>query len=340
MSDGVDTSNSEEAEPSADDTPLSDATQESGETDSDSVEQAEEPSAGEDGEQSVDGDTTDDAAAEDGEQVPDVGAESAEKPSATPPPPEGYTSWDEVAREAHEARRLRTQWEQALPLLTQALQGQQKPAAPEPPAKRPVWDPPHADDPEVQRALNVLRADPEAFKKLPDHTRVKAQQAESYRQSRWNEYFDNPERLVEEIIFPKLDTTKYASKVEELEKRLARYEEEDLRRRGREELQKHASVIKTAQDQQELLKLVTENQMALPAAVELIALRRKAAEFEAQRSKLDEKAKSQAALSQRTRAAQGTKRGQRPGKPSAELLGTTDLRAIHAKLKALGRLEE
>jgi hypothetical protein len=339
MSDGVDTNDTDEVESSTDDPPHSDAAQEPGETDSEAVEPAEDPSAGEDGEQQVDSDDAGDVAGEEDSATGD-GAQSEEAKAPDPSPPAGFTSWDEAFRARdEEARRLRTQWEQVLPLLNRTLeQSAAKPAAPpEPAPPASPWT--ITRDPEVRKALGILRVNKDAFEKLPEATRAKALQAQTFISDRWDEYTVNPEAFVEEVILPKLDGTKYAAKLIELEKKVARYEEEDLRRRGREELQKHAGVLKTPQDQQELVKLVTEHQIPLPLAVQFIAQKQQLAELQSQRSKIDEKAKSQAASSQRTRAAQGTKRGQRPGKPSAELFKTTDAREIAARLKSLGHLE-
>lgn len=344
MSDGADTNEDDEQVSAEAETAHSDATQESSETDSDSVEPTEDPSAGEDGEQqdSDEGSNADDAEsadAEDGEdEEPEEGAPKPADP-ATPPPPDGYTSWDEVRREAAEARRLRAEREQMTPLLMRVLEQRQQIQQPETPLKKPTWSPPHADEPEVRRALDVLRVDQEAFKKLPEATREKALRAHGFIRDRWDEYTMNPERLYEDIVVPKLEGSVYAFKMVDLEKRIARFEEDALRQRGREELSRHSTVIKTPADEKEVVDFVTAHKVPIAVAVEHVAMKRKLAALEAQKIKVDERSKSQAALSNRTREAQGTKRGQRPGKPTAELLGTTDAREIAKRLRAKGQLE-
>lgn len=326
MADTADTNENDEQVQAEADTAHSDAAPEPGDADSDAAESGEDPSASENGEPAV-GES--DAVAVDGEAEPGEGAAEPGDPAT---PPASNAPWESELREAREeVRRLRAQWDQATPLLMQVLDGQRKPQPQEPP-KKSSWAP-HADDPEVREALDVMRANPKAFEELPPVTREKARQTQTFLSKNWNRFMLDPERFVEEIVLPALDRSKWVETVRSLE-------EDSLRRRGREAVGKHSDVIKTPQDEKEVLETMSAHQVPFAAAVRMVALQRQVAGIEREKLKLSEKAKSQAALSDRTRAAQGTKRGNRPGKPSAELFGTRDPRAIYERLKAEGRLSD
>lgn len=306
----------------------SDADLESGDSDDDSEELPEDPSAGEDDEQQLPGDELD-GEVEDGQ--PAKG--QAPKATPTPPPPAGYASWDEVTREAQEARRLRAEWAQAQPYLKQAAmlirqhqaqqQAQQQP-------ERQSWAPPHLDNPAVRRAYEAVRLNPKAAETLPPDLRSKVQEADTYVQSKWDEYFMDPSRFVAEQVLPTLDGSEYAQRLFGLERTVQQL-------LGRDFLRANSGALQSPDDVRQLRELTAKG-MTPDLAVEHLAMKRQLAALTSKQRKVDERARSQQVQQQRARAAQGTKRGQRPGRPSAGVFGTTDAREIYLRLKEQGRI--
>lgn len=316
---GTDTSDETVSEPEGDEAAHSNEAAEPPESDAGAEEGAEDPELGEDEPQQ------DAAPAEDGEDEPpeEEGEPEPEKP-ADSPPPSGHASWEAAARAADEqARHLRQRLEQLTPFVQQALT-----RPPEPKSKPSSWVP-HGDDPIVRRALTDLRSNPEKFKTLPGEIQARAAQAQGFMDEKWGDYMLDPGKLVEEHVLPKLDGSAFAA-------RLLQLEEAFYRSAGEAELSKHSNAM-SPQDRQELVTLTAQG-IPLSFAVQHLQMKQQLAALSGSAPKKTEQKKSEAQAREKQRAAQGTKRGQRPGKPPAALYGTTDPVELHRRMKKDGRI--
>lgn len=248
-----------------------------------------------------------------GESVSEGEEEPVTPAPAQPTLPEGFSSHEELIAAARRAQAYEKQ------LSQQA-------ARPAQPQEAPVWNPPHADNPAVARAVGLLRraqagdqGAAQAYQALPQDTQSRAQEQAEFFQSKWGAYTADPRLLVEEVVLPSLERTPFAQRLRALEKRAQQQETEVF-------LQKNASVLKDQKD----LAALRELSAVMPEhmAIKHLAMEKRLKALEATSSDVSAKQRQIDASKAAQRGQQSTKgRGGNP-KGKAGRIGTTDIREI------------
>lgn len=244
-------------------------------------------------------------------------AQPAPAPAATPPLPEGFSSYDELVAAARQAQDLR----QTLSTLVR----QQQAPAPKP-AEPPAWSPPHQGDPLVERALSALRARSPEWEALPEQVRAKAIERDGYLANKWGAYTANPQLFVQEHVLPLLERSVFAQELRALKAAQHRSE-------GERFLSQHADVLAEQQDRAAFAKAL-ERGMSDTDALRMVALERRVRELESVKQKVNDRQRTIEADRSAQRAQQGNKgRGRAPTSQTGRV-GTTDIQKLARIAKA------
>jgi hypothetical protein len=151
-------------------------------------------------------------------------------PGVMPPPPQGFTSWEE-AYEAQARRAQAAEYQQQSLAYQQAQQAEARRHQ----SQGFAWELPHSLTPEIQMAMRLRGT--KGYQELPQVVRSRAEEVDAYMQGHWQRWTSNPMSFVQEVVLPQV-----APAIRNLTDQLAELKAAEFRRQNQNDLASQADV--------------------------------------------------------------------------------------------------